>query len=39
MKAEDTLMQKLASISDRFQEVEKQVGDPEVIVTNASTGI
>ena len=24
-------MQKLASISDRFQEVEKQVGDPEVI--------
>jgi len=31
MKAEDTLMQKLASISDRFQEVEKQVGDPEVI--------
>jgi peptide chain release factor 1 len=31
MKAEDTLMQKLASISDRFQEVEKHVGDPEVI--------
>lgn len=31
MKAEDTLLQKLASISDRFQEVEKQVGDPEVI--------
>ena len=31
MNAEDTLMQKLASISDRFQEVEKQVGDPEVI--------
>jgi len=31
MKVEDTLMQKLASISDRFQEVEKQVGDPEVI--------
>ena len=24
-------MQKLASISDRFQEVEKLVGDPEVI--------
>ena len=24
-------MQKLASISDRFLEVEKQVGDPEVI--------
>ncbi|MBN30852.1 MAG: peptide chain release factor 1 [Crocinitomicaceae bacterium] len=31
MKEEDTLMQKLASISDRFKEVEKQVGDPEVI--------
>lgn len=31
MKAEDTLLQKLASISDRFLEVEKQVGDPEVI--------
>ena len=31
MKPEDTLLQKLASISDRFLEVEKQVGDPEVI--------
>jgi len=31
MKKEDALMQKLASISDRFLEVEKQVGDPEVI--------
>ena len=31
MKNEDALMQKLSSISDRFLEVEKQVGDPEVI--------
>ena len=31
MKREEALMQKLASISDRFHEVEKLVGDPDVI--------
>ena len=31
MKKEEALLQKLASIADRFQEVEKLVGDPEVI--------
>ena len=31
MKREDALTQKLSSISDRYHEVEKLVGDPDVI--------
>ena len=31
MKREDALTQKLSSIADRYREVEKLVGDPEVI--------
>lgn len=31
MDKEEALMQKLASIADRFIEVEKQVGDPDII--------